>query len=121
MGIETTGGHPADDTAVDLAEEGASLLAQAREGGNGHVSRLLLGGERQRAVLMALRSGATLSEHESPPAATLHVLQGTARLYAVDGHEWVVPAGRLVAIPSARHGVEALEDTVILLTVALAP
>jgi quercetin dioxygenase-like cupin family protein len=121
MSTEHPRRHPADDGPVDLMEAGGSLLAQAREGGNGHASRLLLGGARQRVVLMALRSGATLSDHESPPAATLQVLQGAARVVAVDGEERLVEAGRLIAIPSARHGVEALEDSILLLTVALAP
>jgi quercetin dioxygenase-like cupin family protein len=44
---------------------------------------------------------------------------GQARLYAVRGPECVVSAGEMVAIPTERHGVTALEDCVILLTVAL--
>ena len=116
----TTAQDPAPHQ-VDLAAAGQALLATARTANNGHASRLLIGGTRLRAVLMALTRGARLSEHESPPAATLHVVAGIARLYQVDGPEWVVAAGQLVAIPATRHGVVAVEDCVILLTVALAP
>jgi quercetin dioxygenase-like cupin family protein len=113
--------HVADTAPVDLTDTGQALLAKARETGNGHASQLLIGGSRQRAVLMALTEGAVLSDHDSPPAATFHVVSGTARLYATDGPAWVVTAGQLVTIPATRHGVEALEECVILLTVALAP
>jgi len=113
-------GHAADADTVDLAAAGAALLEEARAQPNGHASRLVVGGPVQRAVLMALVGGASLSEHESPPAATFQVVTGSARLYAVDGPSWTVRAGEVVAIPSERHGAEALEGCVILLTVALA-
>ncbi|KGN37806.1 hypothetical protein [Knoellia subterranea] len=112
--------HPADHETVDLVAAGASLLEAARSQANGHASTLVVGGTAQRAVLMALTAGSALGEHDSPPAATFQVVTGSARLYAVDGPSWTVRTGEVVAIPSARHGVEALEDCVILLTVALA-
>ena len=111
--------HAADSAAVNLAEAGSTLMEEAHSAHNGHASRLLVGGERQRAVLMALTAGSSLSEHESPPAATFQVVAGRARLYAVEGDDWLVAAGDLVAIPGSRHGVVAVEDSVILLTVAL--
>jgi quercetin dioxygenase-like cupin family protein len=111
--------HPADTDALDLGAAGAALLEEARSASKGHASRLVVGGSVQRAVLMALTAGAVLGEHESPPAATFHVLSGRARMYAADGAEWVVSAGGLVAIPPFRHGVEAIEDSIVLLTVAL--
>lgn len=111
--------HPADREALDVQALGAELLEQARAQPNGHASRLIIGGTVQRAVLMALTAGAVLGEHESPPAATFHVLTGHARLYAAGGAEWLVDAGQVVAIPPNRHGVEALADSLVLLTVAL--
>ena len=111
--------HEADSGTVNLERAGADLLEHARAAANGHASRLLIGGDRQRAVLMALTKGSALGEHESPPAATFQAVTGRARLYAVGGPEWQVCAGEVVAIPPERHGVTALEDTVILLTVSL--
>jgi quercetin dioxygenase-like cupin family protein len=111
--------HPADQTALDVRAAGVELLEEARAAATGHASRLVIGGTVQRAVLMALTAGAILGEHASPPAATFHVVSGRARLYAVGGQEWVVAEGQVVAIPPERHGVEALDDSVILLTVAL--
>jgi quercetin dioxygenase-like cupin family protein len=111
--------HAADWTPVTLVAAGAGLMERARAARNGHASQLLIGGAHQRAVLMALTNGSSLGEHESPPSATFQVVTGQARLYAVGGPECVVSAGEVVAIPPERHGVAALEDCVILLTVAL--
>ncbi len=110
-----------NSTVVDLTQGGRALLEQAGDASNGHASRLIIGGDHQRAVLMALTKGSSLGEHESPPAATLHLLTGQVRLYGVHGPEWMLSAGQIVAIPAVRHGVTALEDSVMLLTVALSP
>lgn len=111
--------HAADAQPLDLGAVGDELLEQARSQSNGHASRLVVGGSVQRAVLMALTSGAQLSDHESPPAATFQVVRGSARLRASDGSDLVVGQGQVVSIPPHRHGVDALEDSIILLTVAL--
>jgi quercetin dioxygenase-like cupin family protein len=70
-----------------------------------------------RQTLIALRSGARLDEHESPGEATLQVLHGRVALVAGDDR-WELSAGDLLAIPAARHALEALDDAVVLLTVA---
>ena len=66
--------------------------------------------------MIAMRAGAALAEHESPGEATLQVLRGRVRLTAgtaaVEGG-----AGDLLVIPPLRHAVEALEPSVLLLTV----
>jgi len=69
-----------------------------------------------RQVVTALLAGAELAEHEAPPEATLQVLRGSVRLNAPD-RSWELGAGELIAIPQARHSVQALEDSVFLLTV----
>ena len=46
-------------------------------------------------------------------------MRGSARLRASDGSDLVVGQGQVVSIPPHRHGVDALEDSIILLTVAL--
>lgn len=71
-----------------------------------------------RATVIALAAGAELAEHESPPAATLHVIVGETRLSAA-GRAVLVGDGEIVAIPSERHSLSAITDAVVLLTVAL--
>ena len=107
------------DQITDLTALGEEMLTVARNSADGRASRVVEHGKHQRAVLMALAGGTGLGEHASPKAATFHVLSGRARLVAGDT-VWDVPAGGLVPIPPERHGVETDEDTVILLTVALA-
>jgi quercetin dioxygenase-like cupin family protein len=103
---------------VQVADLGRDLLVQAREHHSRRAAKTLLSGTSMRATVIALAQGAELAEHDSPPAATLQVLTGRIRLYAGD-HEWLLEEGQVVPIPPVRHGLVALEDCVVLLTVAL--
>ncbi|MDQ3359773.1 MAG: LuxR family transcriptional regulator, partial [Actinomycetota bacterium] len=64
-----------------------------------------------------LVEGAVLAEHENPGEATVHVLRGRVRLLAGEV-SWDGIAGDLLIIPDARHSLQALEDSAVLLTVA---
>ncbi len=70
-----------------------------------------------RQTLIALTAGSTLSEHENPGEATIQVISGRVRLEA-EGHHWEGRQGDLLLVPPSRHALTALEDSVILLTVA---
>ena len=107
--------HPPVTPVGTLAAE---LLAEAREHHSHRAARTLVTGASQRVTLIALAEGAELAEHGAPPAACLHVIIGQVRLHTGD-HEWVLGEGHLVAIPPQRHGLTALTDTAVLLTVAL--
>ena len=118
---------PEAEAVHDLAAEGRVALEQARRSRHGKGTRVLWGGRHQRVVLIAMTAGTALAEHKSPPAASFQLVEGSARLYSAeptpDGTlpEWVVDTGQVVRIPDERHGVEALTDCVILLTVSLDP
>ena len=60
-------------------------------------------------------AGRELSEHENPGEASLRVIGGRVRLSAGDDG-WELGAGGHVRIPPRRHGLVALEDSVVLLT-----
>jgi quercetin dioxygenase-like cupin family protein len=103
-----------------------SLDALAREHANragadttGRSSATVFGGHERvlRQTLMALAAGRSMSEHENPGEATLFVLRGRIRLIA-DGDAWDGRSGDMIVIPDSRHSLEALEDSVVLLTVA---
>jgi quercetin dioxygenase-like cupin family protein len=66
---------------------------------------------------MALLGGRSMSEHENPGEATLFVLRGRVRLIA-DDDVWDGRSGDMIVIPDSRHSLEAVEDSVVLLTVA---
>ena len=101
-----------------LAQE---QLAAARAGSAGR-SAVTVHGRHDfvlRQTLIALVEGQALAEHESPPEATLQVLQGRVRVTAGDD-VWAGGAGELLVIPPDRHDLRALEDSVVLLSVGTA-
>ena len=68
-------------------------------------------------TVIALAAGTSLSEHENPGEATVHVLSGRVRLLA-DGDSWDGREGDLIVIPPARHSLQAVDNAVVPLTVA---
>ncbi|MGC0375519.1 cupin domain-containing protein [Streptomyces sp. SAI-229] len=94
-------------------------LERAAAASNGRSATTVHGGHEHtlRQTLLALTAGTALADHDSPGEATLLVLRGRVRLTSGDA-EWEGRAGDLIVIPPARHGLEALEDAAVLLTIA---
>ncbi|GGB14446.1 LuxR family transcriptional regulator [Flexivirga endophytica] len=107
------------DSAVALGPLADELLAQSAAASSGRATRALHAapGGVLTQVVLALMSGRELSEHENPGEAFLQILRGRARLTAGD-EQWDLGAGDLVAIPQRRHALLALEDAVVVLTMA---
>lgn len=103
---------------TDLHEVAGRLLGEAQRAASGRAAETIISGSVQRSTVIALTTDAEMGEHDSPPAALLHVITGRVRLRTHD-QEWVLAAGQVAAVPPRRHGVEALEDSAFLLTVAL--
>ena len=104
-------------TSLDaLAHRQLELAAAAPSGRSAHS---VYGGHEQvlRQTLIALTAGTSLSEHENPGEATIHVLSGRVRLLAGDD-SWDGREGDLIVIPPVRHSLHATENAVVLLTVA---
>ena len=95
-------------------------LEKASTASSGRSAHTIHGGHEHvlRQTLIALRSGSSLDEHESPGEATLQVLHGQVILSAGDDR-WEGSVGDLMTIPDARHALEAIEDSAVLLTVAM--
>ncbi|PRX46586.1 Cupin domain-containing protein [Prauserella shujinwangii] len=104
-----------DALARELLERAATSSparsADTVYGGHEHVLR---------QTVIALLAGETLAEHENPGEATIFVLRGRVRLHAGEV-AWDGRHGDLIVVPQARHGLEALEDSAVLLTVAKLP
>ena len=103
-----------------------SLDAVAREqlkiagaASSGRSAETVYGGHERvlRQTLMALTAGTNMAEHENPGEATLLVVLGRVQLSS-GKDRWVGRPGDLIVIPPARHSVEALEDSAVLLSVA---
>lgn len=92
-------------------------LERARANGSARSSATVFGGHEHamRQTLVALLAGASLSDHENPGEATLHVLMGRVEL-SVEDNRWEGRSGDLIVIPEARHGLLAHEDSAVLLT-----
>ena len=102
-----------------LTALGRNALETARTSSNGRSAQTVYGGHEHvlRQTLIALTQGTRLEEHESPGEATVHVLQGRVVLTA-GTDAWEGADGALLVVPRVRHALEALQDSVVLLTVA---
>jgi len=94
-------------------------LERATDEPSGRSSSTVFGGHEHvlRQTVIALREGSSLTEHNSPGEATIIVLSGRVRLSA-GSTSWEGRKGDLLVIPPERHSLEALKDTVIVLTTA---
>ncbi len=94
-------------------------LEQAGTASSGRSARTVWGGHEHvlRQTVIALRANSSMSEHENPGEATVQVITGRVRLEA-DGHRWEGRQGDMLFMPPNRHSLLALEDAVVLLTVA---
>ena len=96
-------------------------LAVAKSASSGLGALTVFGGHENvsRQTMIALAAGQKLNEHENLGEATVHVLQGRVRLQSIS--ESGGSPGDLLVVPNDRHELEALEDAVVLLTVAKLP
>lgn len=94
-------------------------LEAALTASSGRSAHTVYGGHEHvlRQTVIALRAGTSLDVHENPGEATVQVLRGRVTL-VVGENRWNGSPGDLMIIPDSRHALEAVEDSVVLLTVA---
>jgi quercetin dioxygenase-like cupin family protein len=103
---------------VSLIALGRAHLAAAHDAHSGRSAHTVYGGHQHtlRQTLIALTAGTSLDDHESPGEATIQVA-GRVRLTSPDT-SWDGRRGDHLTIPSTRRGLHAVDDCVVLLTVA---
>lgn len=108
------------DMPADLSSLGDGLLEEAATMSSGRASRTLTPGAHEplKQTLVALQAGQALSEHTTNGPATIHLLRGAATINAGDD-TLELSAGGWAVIPQERHDLQASEDTVALVTVAV--
>ncbi|MBV9095314.1 MAG: cupin domain-containing protein [Streptosporangiaceae bacterium] len=101
-----------------IAREQARRAAAASAGRS---AETVYGGHEHalRQTVLALTAGSAMTEHENPGEATVQVLRGRVRLTAGEV-TWEGRSGDLIVVPDARHALQAVEDSVLLLTVSKA-
>jgi quercetin dioxygenase-like cupin family protein len=88
---------------------------------SGHTARTLVKHGSLRILLLALKAGATVPEHQTEGRVSIHALRGHVRVHA-GGTAFDLPAGRLLTLdPGERHDVAGIEDSAVLVTIAMAP
>ena len=104
---------------VSLTALGRQHLAAAHDAHSGRSAHTVYGGHQHtlRQTLIALTAGTSLDDHDSPggghdPGVTRRV-RLTSPDTSGDGRR-----GDHLIIPSTRHGLHAVDDCVVLLTVA---
>ena len=101
-----------------IAREQAKRASAAS---SGRSAETVFGGHEHvlRQTVIALTAGSALDEHENPGEATIQVLRGRVRLTAGQV-AWDGRTGDLLVVPDARHALQAIEDSAVLLTVSKA-
>jgi quercetin dioxygenase-like cupin family protein len=104
---------------VSLEALARQQIISAASAGGGHTADTVYGGHEKvlRQTVIGMTARAVLAEHENPGQATVQVLHGRVRLSAGD-LSWEGRTGDLLIVPDARHSLQALEDSAVLLTVA---
>src|SRR6185437_2242910 len=117
--LVTESGRMTGMQKISLQALARTQLELAAAASSGRSAQTVYGGHEQvlRQTLIAMTAGTSLSEHENPGAATVHVLSGRVRL-AAGNDSWDGREGDLIVIPPARHSLHAVENAVVLLTVA---
>lgn len=100
----------------NLTELANEHLTAALVDPHGRSAHLIAHDGELRQTVIALRAGARLGEHNSPPAATLQVLLGCVRVLVGESVQGEFRAGELWVLTHERHAVAAVEDSVFLLT-----
>jgi quercetin dioxygenase-like cupin family protein len=93
-------------------------LEAATRAPSGRSAKTVYGGHehRLRQTLIALRAGHSMAEHENPGEATIQVVHGRIVLRAGED-SWSGWNSDLIIVPPGTHSIEAVEDSVVLLTV----
>lgn len=110
---------PITDGAVfDLVAAARELRSDDAYRRDGHTARTLIREPTIRIVLVVMTAGSRIADHAVPEIASIHVISGSVRLTR-SGDAIELPAGRMLAIaPDQPHGLEALADAALVLTLA---
>jgi quercetin dioxygenase-like cupin family protein len=104
--------------SFDLGAEVARLREEDAFRGGRRNSITLRKVEGMSVVLLVMGAGDRLEEHTAPGPISLTVREGRIRFSTPDGEVEAGPETLLACNAGVRHAVEAIEDSVYVLTIA---
>lgn len=108
--------RPRLSMTFELAEVAREMRGEGAYSREGHTAHTLVREADLRIVLLAMNAGSVMKEHRADETASLLTLSGHVRLRFAD-RVADLPNGRLLMIERGlAHNVEALEESVLLLT-----
>lgn len=101
-----------------LAEEIARFQPGDRDSASGRRSEILVKADDLRVLLVTMRAGTTLAEHNAPGTVSIQVIEGEMDIIA-GGTTYDLAAGGIISLAAGvRHAVRARTDGAFLLTIA---
>lgn len=107
-----------DLNQVDLNQEIAQLQAEAASEESGRKSKMLVKYPEFRIVLITMRAGSRWEDHKTDARICLHILRGDIRFRSANGTLDLRPGQLLTLAPGIVHSVDAVEESVFLLTLS---
>jgi quercetin dioxygenase-like cupin family protein len=105
-------------STANLNQASISAALAAVPSATGRFVRPLVGFGALKIMLIAMREGNRWTEHQTIGRVSLQVLRGRIRMHTLE-RDFDLPAAMLLALESnIPHDVEAMEDSVFLLSVA---
>ena len=103
--------------SFDLGAVARRLRGEDHPARHGHRQMTIFQRDHITHVVFAFEEGGNLKEHSAPGLVTIHTHSGRLRVLA-DGESHDLTAGRVLVLdPRVPHSVEAVEESVMLLTV----
>ncbi len=100
----------------DVAAVEAEMRQEDAYQRDGHTARTLVRAEDLRLVLIVMKAGARIAEHQASDTAVIQALSGHVQLRLTSTIA-DLPSGRLIVLERGlRHDVEALAESSFLLT-----
>jgi quercetin dioxygenase-like cupin family protein len=107
---------PVQGSSFDLTEIARELRGEGAYVRDGHTARTLVREADLRVVLVAMRAGAVIKEHQAADTASIQTLGGHLRIRLPD-RVVELSSGRLLVLERGlQHNVEAIEESTLLLT-----
>jgi quercetin dioxygenase-like cupin family protein len=105
--------------SIRIAEEIAKLRAKLDSASGDREAVSLVKDYGLNVMLMVLKQGARIHEHHTKGPLTVQVIAGLVRIVAANSPNEIATGGILALDREIPHSVEAVEESVLLLTTAL--